>query len=720
MIRNTLTLMIALALLAFGCDGDGDGGGTDAGTDGDVPPGDAGPPPGNAGLAFTPTWGNADDQFQGLNWQAIVDLNVFQPAVEELRDTRLVVMLCESSDTTCESPVFTREVSSSDTDGDPIQDRFGPDVAMQGLPAGDYLLMIFADTGVSRANGLGWEDGFETQETAWGGVVSELDVMLSEDASAGITPDPAPRSVTLTDGQTLELGDVILAHVHERDISPDANAEPGTMAIAVAEGLRLVDTGTHELLEITPGSGFYTFEMVDAGGTPFGGTVCGMVDGPDDTVFLLVNDRSVGAGYAVQFDIGDRAQMHGGNRVLFGDAGTPCRGRFHDGALYVTNASASRLNRSEASAQENLWVADVGGLGAGDVNATVLDRTDDPILQQGVDDIAADGDTLYLTINGDNTSGGLPSECQTSYCVFRASIGAGGVPSLDGGGGYDYWVGPEIGASYPTSMGDVRCLEEASPWAAIEVAPFHDGRTLLFLGACLEVAVFDTATGNLIDLGAAPGTQGLDGTLHGFAFNSFALSPDGSTLWAVPQLKSPVHFYFEQGLSEDRATFNRYMALPIDLSAGAEPGLDPDYATGDIDGYEGMTNTGPYETPADDPGLDLNLGGYTRYRVELMPSTTGFQPAALPFAPNLEVTGQTLWLRGSGNAAAAASGLGKSGNVALYDLAERRMILFPFDDTPFYRFWHGGAEGENTMGIDITPEGDDTLATFGLRWIAGS
>lgn len=735
MSRTMMVSALLLALAAGGCDGEGE---VDGGVDGSTPgdggdtvdggvdagdPGDGGGPDatpmGDATLTFTPTWGNADDQFQGLNWQAILDLNIFQPAIEENRDTRIVIMLCGTSDTTCESPVLTREVAAEETDGDPIQDSFGPDVAVSGLPSGTYALMVFADTGVSRAHELAWDDDFDTNETAWGGVVSELDVMLSEEpTTGGFTPPPATLEITLTDGATTELGTLTLQHVHERDISPPPNAEAGTMAVAVADGVRLIDTNTNTVLETAPGSGFYTRVMADGGGNPFAGTVCGMIDGPDDSVFVMFNGGGVGAGFAVQYDIAADTQMNGSNRVVFPDAGLPCRGRYHDGYLYVTNASASRMNVEEAAAQENLWVADLAGLTSGDVDATVLDRTNDPILQHGVDDLVAVGSTMYLTLNGDDTAGGLPAACVGSYCVFSAAIGSDGLPTLNDGG-YTHWEGPAIGAAYPTPMGNVTCLEVASPWAAIEVAEFHDGRTLLFLGACNEVAVFDTADGSRIDLGAGPGTQGIDGTLFGQAFNAFALSPDGETLWALPQLKSPIPFNLASGVDDSRAEFNRYMALPIDLTTGSQPALDAAFSGDDIDGYEGSSLLSPYMSPANDPGVDINLGGYTAYRRELLPSTTGFQPAAIPFGPSVVATNASLWVRGSGNAAAGASGLGKSGNLAVYDLEEREMILFPYDDADFYRFWHGGAEGRPEMGFDITPESGEPVATFGLRWIPG-
>lgn len=128
--RFIMPLTVALALA--GCDGSPD---VD-GPDGSTPGLDAGPPTGEASLSFTPTWGDAQRQFQGQVWQAILDLNVFQPTTADARDTRLVIMLCAPSDATCQSPVLVREIASDETDGDPIQDNFGPDIVATNLPAG--------------------------------------------------------------------------------------------------------------------------------------------------------------------------------------------------------------------------------------------------------------------------------------------------------------------------------------------------------------------------------------------------------------------------------------------------------------------------------------------------------------------------------------------------------------------------------------------------------
>lgn len=713
-------------LLTFGCDD------TPPPSDGGPGDGDVDAQTGDASMSFIVTWGsNPAQQFHSNGWQTFIDLNVFSPQTDDVRDTRMVFMLCEASDTTCESPVVLREVGADETNGDPIQESFGPEVTVTGLPTGTYQFMIFADTGLSRSRGHGWDADFASDETAWAGAVSELDVMLSDpslSATTGVYPPPAPTEVTLTDGSTTELGTLVLQHVHEQNRSPSPPSETGVIAVAVQEGVRLIDVATHQVVETTASSGAYTFEMTDSGGAPFPGTVCGMVRGPSSSVFVLFDDDSVGgAGYAVQFDIGSRAQPHTGNRVLFpgGDMDQPCRGVYAENGgqsyLFVTNASASRHNGPETEGSEGFWHANVSGLDTGDVDALRIDRAADPVFGDGIDDMAAHEGQLYLSVTGSATSTGVPPECRGTHCVFVASYDEAGLPTLAPGGNYDFLVGPVVGESYPSENGDVECVEAASPWAAITVAPFHDGRTLLFLGACLEIAVFDLADGSELDLSEADGVQGLDGTVFGSAFNAFALSPDGATLWSLAAHKSFVHFNLRVGIEEPerRQTFNRYMAFPIDLSSGAEPALHPAFVGDDLDGFNGVTDIGTNVTPVEDPGVDINYTWYVRHQVEWLPSTAGatFQSASIPFGPAIAVTPNALWVRGSG--AAGQSGLGKGGNLAVYDLATRRAIFWPPEGEPFYRFWAGGPEEQPYyLGFDLTPDAEGELPTRGIEYFA--
>jgi hypothetical protein len=111
----------------------------------------------------------------------------------------LVIMLCATSDTTCESPVLIRAVTAEENEeGILVLYSFGADMRVSSLPAGDWLVMLMIDSAGSIGNGAAWTDDFGSIETAWGGVASTGDVLLS--GGRGTTP---PRSAE----QRLELSE---------------------------------------------------------------------------------------------------------------------------------------------------------------------------------------------------------------------------------------------------------------------------------------------------------------------------------------------------------------------------------------------------------------------------------------------------------------------------------------------------------------------------------
>jgi len=189
----------------------------------------------------------------------------------------VVVMLCETGDPSCIDPVLIREVAAAETSGDPIQSSYGPDISIGGLPEGEYNVMIFVDSGVSRAKGYAWDDSFGTDEQTWGGVVSEFDAMHSTGVQAsGVNPAPEALLVTISAAGT-ELGTLEMQHFHQRDVSPKVPLESGTMVVATQEGLRLVDLSTYEVEEAAGFAGnayqmlTADFSAVDGSGLRAGG-----------------------------------------------------------------------------------------------------------------------------------------------------------------------------------------------------------------------------------------------------------------------------------------------------------------------------------------------------------------------------------------------------------------------------------------------------------------
>jgi hypothetical protein len=655
---------------------------------------------GAAALKFKPTYGSNTGNQIPPGWR---------PLVQPDGDATILVMLCGAQDATCTAPLVTKDIGP--TGRSPVQKSFGPDITVEELPAGDYKLMIVADHPRSRELGFGWEETPEkTDEEAWGGRVSEWDYMLSvkgQGATLGTNPAPEAIDVTLKDGETLDLGTLVLAHFHERRLTPELETEPGTMLVATATGVRLIDLSSFEVVDA--GGGFRDFVLTDAQDNPLPGSVCGMVRGEDGVAWLLYDD-----GTAAPFDAKARQQPH--KHVVTAEPGV-CRGTFHKNGgksyLLLTKGGFSGLDPAE----EGFFVADVSALSGGDVTATKYARAQDPLFQSGVHAVEARGDKVYLSISPKSTDMFAPAAARGKHNVFVGTLGANGALNLKVGGDYTVWTGMEVGDGVTTPQGNVAC-DLGLPFAGLTQARFHDGRDLLFLGGCSQLAVWDMAEGTQLDMnGAAPG-KNYDATLYGHSYTRFSLSPDGKTLWVMPQSKSRFKFFFaKDGEDSARQTFNRYMMLPLDLSQGSAPALRADFAGEDIDGFEGKTNIGAEITPANDPGLDVNYGYYVRYQVLWSGSTAGstFQSSSIPIGPGIAATDKGVWMHGAG--IPGVSGQGKGGDLATYSIAARKAVFWPRAGRAFYEFWQGEVLSDVPFGFDLAPENAAPKEVRGLMFV---
>jgi hypothetical protein len=491
------------------------------------------PPEGDAALRLTVTLGGGASPFSASSPWALESLPGHRAEVgDQWGDARspLVVMLCGEADPRCEAPLWLRALSEAERGQDevgrplPVQGGFGPEVTLRDLPAGRFHVMVFLDSLTSRGLGYGWEQGFATAELSWGGVVSEGDLMMSEAPSAsGFNPPPAARLIELRDGDVAELGEVILSHFHERDLSPPPPRDVGTLVVAEPEGLRLLSLASLRLRE------------GDAGGPRFGiagaGEVCGLIDGPGAVVYVLRRGVEGGAGEAVAFDVAQGREV-GAGRVIFPGEGAPCRGIYHADAggewLFVTNAPSERGVGQVAG--EGLWGAPLGGLSQGDVVASWQTRAQEPLFALGVDDLAASGDALYLSISpGAEDAGRAPAQTVGRHSVFVARFDAQGRVSLAReASGAPVAVGAlEIGATPPGPDGGAFAHPGVAPgWGGLAVGRFHDGRALLFVGGFVEVAV--------LELPALAPQPTIQGHWYGASFTGFAASPDGALLWGDP------------------------------------------------------------------------------------------------------------------------------------------------------------------------------------------
>ena len=401
-----------------------------------------------------------------------------------------------------------------------------------------------------------------------------------------------------------------------------------------------------------------------------------------------------------------RTQLNDGYRVLLPGiaADTPCRGLFHqfdgDAYLFVANAPAA----PDQPAGDGLWYARISDLFERNVTATFMGQADDTILGVGVGGMAALDDQLYLAISAETGDSRVPSLARGKHAVFVGTIAFDGRPTLESGtGARTILQGPSRGAGVVLPDSSLVGCDAELGTTGLALADFHDGTPLLFLGGCLEIAVFDLSADppTRLDYNAATaGEPNLEAPLYGQGFASFALSTDGTTLWAIPQRPSPYPFFVETAAPAP-IELDRQMALPIDLSAGDLP--EPDATiTENVDGYMGHPSGG-LDTPADDPGLDLGFVTYQRYLLDWAPSLGGET-----FAPALELSGLAGVTTDMGLFAIAPGGLGKARDISTYDVTARRGHLWPHDGAPFYGIWTGGPDPTPPFGFDVDPTADPT------------
>ena len=690
-------------------------GGTPAGSEGGTPAGsEGGTPAGMTGgttpetfgtVKFYATYGSeARNQFPALWRPSIPGYGGNAP---------LVMMLCAQNDERCMNPTWIHEVTESESNGDPIQGSFGRQVEVPNVPTGDYLLMIFADSERSREIGFGWEDQFPSNGE-WGGKVSETDLLWSANddrASDYYNPAPLAHPVQITTNQVLDLETITLGHFYHRDISPMKEAENGLVVVATLDGLRLIDANTFQVLEVAPNSAIYEHQMVDSQENLLQAEVCGLIKGPNQTVFILYKDQS--SGFAVQYNPFTKTQSAG--RITFPSATQACRGIYfqdQQGAhhLAVVNAPASRM----VGGEEGFWIASFDPAFNQNVNANYYSRTNTRAYQRfGFDDVAYAQGKLYFSISipTGQTNTAL-DECIGKHCVLAVDYNAN--ISLPASMDPNVWV---VG-NQSEAAGNVQCVAE-NGYVGLSAQMFHDGKNLLFVGGCTLIYVYDLATGLKLDMnGALPGKCGLDVTSFGQGIGQFTLSPDGNTLYALPQTKSSKHFNFKLDYDDNRRqTYNRYMVLPIALNQGDIPAVDPLFVGNDIDGFEGDPGFGDM-TPALDPGIDLNIGHLIQYIVGWSGALAGSTPgsASIPVGPELAAGSKMLWVRGSG--VRGVSGLGKGGNLVTLSLQAAQPILWPQGDESFYRVWMNGAESMPQWGYDLTPENNDNVATRGIIYMA--
>lgn len=215
------------------------------------------------------------------------------------------------------------------------------------------------------------------------------------------------------------------------------------------------------------------------------------------------------------------------------------------------------------------------------------------------------------------------------------------------------------------------------------------GVARIFVGNKDTITVIDPAAWAIVDmtgLGSSdPLQRDIDTRRFGQNIKAFALSPDGATLYALPETAYPVAPFFNtpvqwknaNGATQSTSMTVHRLAL-VDLS-GAVPRLMVDVAT---DPSECFLLAGCTAQTAQF-GYDLNLLALKQWMLAtgFAPSTGAILPPQAMNVRQLAVSDKAVFLIGRDHDDGVGTALGNLSDLAVIDLASGRM--------PVFRGWRG-------------------------------
>ncbi len=733
----------------------------------DPTPGPNEPTPGESfpQVTFSLSYGSSLTHMTIQKWQTVLPE---QANASGSGEGEIVIMLCKEDDPTCKSP--EKVVTVTEAEGwksKPIQGSNGPTISMSSLPAGTWNMMIFEDSSISAANGRSYKDPnpicYEGED--WGCIVSETDRMLvsKEDYDAyakntdknklGIYPQPSTIKVTIPEkcadaGCTQDLGQLLLAHYHERNISINARPENGYIAVGTAGGLRVVDLNDFSVQKSY--GEMFDYTLVDSDDSAINGVPCGMMDGGDgSTVWVIYNMKGNGKdNIAVPFDVQKKQQI-GNKHVVLKDLASNsslCRGIVKDGKMYAW----SRF-QGKPAAGNILYVPSIQDVLDNKANVehdSCVERSEttkacmkDPIAYlRGTESLAVWHDTVF-TLQGNldadgkhkGSNGGICSDGE-SQCIFMTKAGEEFLEAISEKGKDDTFIdGGNYWEQSTTAAGDkteCKVNDYFFNVPALTIVEKSNTEAWLIASKCLSVAAwklkYDAGSGKIsyerMKLSDMPGQNNLDSSQFGVYITDWELSPDKKYLYGMPSGPSATMLYTKQGTEDKYTSSNRTLGMVLDVS-----GDKPKYAADEqfnrnIDGYEGNNGDGNPKSPAIDMGLDIQQHWYTQYFTEwtnnLQGAVTTFRPARI----KMVVSNNTLWLTRIGDGTeeggkATKNTLGHYRDIATYDLKEGRSILWPHQNETYYHPYTGGTDNLRPSGFPLDPNGFDTVNTMGIVYL---
>jgi len=573
----------------------------------------------------------------------------------------LYLELCADAD--CKTSVTKKKVM----EGELFSTGFAKDVSVAGLPAGKFFARFGVDTKYSQEydGGLDKTGGFGPMDVLQVGKdVTEVD--------HGVNPPAATAEVELSEASPADLGDVLLGHIIFEDPAFPPPPEDAYLLVAASgtdvfrNHIKVVDLAKYETLDPV---------VLKYKGADFEGDICGFVRGQGDWIYVI----AVGAAGAYVFPFDTKSRVFGSAEPVLiphpdykegGDTSGldpekhpwPCRGvaiqKGNREFLYlIAFKGAGALTNS---APYPLVIVETTGMTTGAKGQVVakLDKDADPFFDTSriIRGVATDGQTLFLL------------EASWSKLVDKDTV-------------YAFSVGDDGKVTkvnqWDSGTAEDRC-DSTNNWVPAITVVSWGGQPKVIVGNDEDISIYDT-TGTLVSK--------IDTTGYGRLITSFSLSPDGKTLYAMPNCKaSGVHASVAAGVKGKRVDLDRHAVVEIDLNSDpAKPTLLHTDRDHDGDGNK-------------DGGIDLEFLYLKASLLRWCEACSGVVPPTAYTGPEVAAGSGVLVLRGTGiqSAEKNSSGLGQVADIGIYDLASGKGVMFRD-----YQIWLDGPSSR--WGFDLNP-----------------
>lgn len=562
---------------------------------------------------------------------------------------------------------------------------FYKDVEIKNLPEGNYWVRFFVDTVYSKEY-----DGAYSKTKS----VGPMDVLLCADGSnptEGKNPEPLAIQVNLVANQVVDLGQHDLGTLVFDDPSFSPERENGYLLTASSgdsvyrNQIKMVDLGSYTV------SSTITAKL---GAVAFKGDLCGFVKGQGDYLFTIgVGENGA---YVFVFDLNQKKFVSNnplliphpdygsGNKLDPEKYPWNCRGVSiaKDNKEYLYLISFKGAGSLTNSAPYPLVVVDATDLPTGG-NGSIVEKYDssvDPFFDTSriIRGVTTDGSKLYLL----EASWSKFVDFNTVYVFDILSDG-------------------KVNKIYQFSSGTAedKCGSTNFWVPAIKVVKWNN-ENMLLVGNDDNIAIYKTDS-------SYTQVSEINIEKYGSLITSFAVSPDGKALYAMPNCKSyKDKARIRKGISDQRVDLDRHAIVVVDLTSDPN---EPDLLFKDRD----FDNDGD-----NDGGIDLEFLYLKESLLRWCATCTGSVPPTAYTGPEIVVGKESVFLRGTGiqSSELNSAGLGQVSDIGVYTILDGRGVIFRN-----YQIWLDGPSAR--WGFDLHPENptktfEDDVSTAAFYWLS--